>query len=203
MRKNLKRFMTTAIILALLTGCAGSNASDAGKTGDAAQADAADNILTHDEAAENMEESGSEPLSGTDAAGSGQASSGEAGSRTDAAAGADAFAEVPADRAQRATAFWDAAFFCSARSSAAMTPVRKKRFAASRCWFGFFAGRGFATVFRIAAATDRWSDAVWPLVLPAVCCAEADCAAAAAGFEMPIVPAALVLPAALSADRGA
>ena len=67
MRKNLKRFMTTAIILALLTGCAGSNASDAGKTGDAAQADAADNILTHEEAAENMEESGSEPLSGTDA----------------------------------------------------------------------------------------------------------------------------------------
>ena len=90
MRKNLKRFMTTAIILALLTGCAGSNASDAGKTGDAAQADAADNILTHEEAAENMEESGSEPLSGTDAAGSSQASSGEAGSGTDASAGADA-----------------------------------------------------------------------------------------------------------------
>ena len=73
MRKNLKRFVTTAIILALLTGCAGSNANDAGKTGDAgaagAAADGADNILTHDEAAENMEESGSEPLSGADAAG--------------------------------------------------------------------------------------------------------------------------------------
>ena len=94
MRKNLKRFVTTAIILALLTGCAGSNANDAGKTGDAgaagAAADGADNILTHDEAAENMEESGSEPLSGADAAGNGQASSGEVGSGTDASAGADA-----------------------------------------------------------------------------------------------------------------
>ena len=37
-----------------------------------------------------MEESGSEPLSGTDAAGSSQASGGEAGSGTDASAGADA-----------------------------------------------------------------------------------------------------------------